>query len=122
MKIQKKIVIEGKRSQTDGIQYLGFDNKIKVANSIYELSNKPDIIKFLAAIMWNPILEIWIKAINVGFFSIQLGLTADTVKKYLDKSMEEAKEYLCIDCKNIRSTKAKLVEIMKDTLLNNVLI
>jgi len=31
--------------------YLDFDNKTKVANSIYELSSKPDIIKFLAVVM-----------------------------------------------------------------------
>ena len=34
--------------------------------------------------------------------------------------MEIAKWHLCVDHKNVRSTKPKLVEIIKNVLLNNV--
>ena len=51
------VILERKRLTVDRMWYLDFSNKINMANSVYKISNKADIIKFLVAAIWNPVLE-----------------------------------------------------------------
>ena len=57
MKKIRVVILEGKRLLVDRMWYLEFNNKTNMANSVYEISNKVDIIKFLVVVMWNPVPE-----------------------------------------------------------------
>lgn len=79
----RTVILRGARSMTDSMWCLDLKptappapaHQEKVSNSVYELNKKENIIKYLSTVMWNLVLETWIKAIDAGFFAAWLGLT-----------------------------------------------
>ena len=111
----KEKVLTGKRDSTDGMWYLNLEAiastpKKYEANSVYEMNKSEDIIKYLSTVMWNPIPESWITAIDAGFFATWPGLTSKLVRKYLckDRNIETDQGHLRTTRKNVRSTKPKI--------------
>ena len=56
-----------------------------VANNVYELNKKRDIVTYLHKAAFSPVPSTWIDAIDTGFFTTWPGLKADLVKKHLQK-------------------------------------
>ena len=111
----KEKILTGKRDISDGMWYLDLEAEAATckkhkANSVCEMNKKDDIIKYLSTVMWNPIPESWIKAIDAGFFATWPGLTSKLVRKYLckNRNIETDQGHLRTTRKNTRSTKPKL--------------
>jgi hypothetical protein len=63
-------------------------------NSVYELSLKQDIIKYLHRAAGSPTTATWCAAIANGNYATWPGLTANDVQKYLPKSIATAKGHM----------------------------
>jgi hypothetical protein len=55
------------------------------AHSVYECTNKRDLVRFLHAAAFSPVQDTWLKAIWAGHFTTWPGLTEDLVRKHLPK-------------------------------------
>ena len=119
----RTVTLRGTRSKTDGMWYLELKPTApptptchnKISNSVHELNKKEDVIKYLSTVMWNPVPETWIKAIDAGFFATWPGLTSQLVKKHLSRTIETDMGHLRADRKNTRSTKPVQPNIEKRT-------
>jgi hypothetical protein len=78
--------------------------KSEQAHSVYECTNKRDLVQFLHASAFSPMQETWLKAIRVGHFATWPGLTEDLVRKHLPKEIATVKGHLSQRRKNTRST------------------
>jgi hypothetical protein len=74
------------------------------AHSVYECSNKRDLVRFLHAAAFSPVPDTWIKAIRAGHFATWPGLTEELVRKHLPKKLVTVKGHLIQRRKNLRST------------------
>jgi hypothetical protein len=74
------------------------------ANSAYEQKTKVQLIDFLHRACFSPPISTWTQAIEKNFFATWPGLTANTIRKYLPKSLATVKGYLKAAPKNLRST------------------
>ena len=55
--------------------------------------------------MLSPVPDMWIQAINAGFFATWPGITMEIVRKHYSKTIESGKGHMKADRKNVRSTK-----------------
>jgi hypothetical protein len=55
------------------------------AHSVYECTNKRDLVWFLHAAAFSPVQDTWLTAIRAGHFATWPGLTEDLVRKHLQK-------------------------------------
>jgi hypothetical protein len=76
------------------------------AHSVYECTNKRDLVRFLHAAAFSPVQDTWLKAIRAGHFATWPGLTEDLVRKHLPKEIATVKGHLSQRRKNMRSTTA----------------
>jgi hypothetical protein len=75
------------------------------AHSIYECTNKRDLVRFLHAAAFSPVQDTWLKAIRAGHFTTWPGLTEDNLmRKHLPKEIATVKVHLSQRRKNLRST------------------
>ena len=122
--ISKLEVLIREQSSKDSMWYLDLLQSPRAStskvepktNSICKLNKKKDIIKYLSTVIWNPIPEIWIQAINVDFFVTWLELNSKLVRNFLSRSrnIETGKGYLKAIRKNISSTKP--TELQEDEI------
>jgi hypothetical protein len=75
------------------------------ANSVYELTKKRDIVRYLHQACCSPVSSTWIKAIDAGYFATWPGLTAELVRKHLPKSLATSKGHMRHERQGLRSTK-----------------
>ena len=76
-----------------------------VVNSAYDTSTISDLIGFLHAAAFSPVKATWTAVIKKGFSKSCTGLTAEYVKKQLNKSTATTMVHLDQKRKNISSTK-----------------
>jgi hypothetical protein len=74
------------------------------ANSIYDMTTKPDLVKYLHQCCFTPTPSAWIKAIQNRHFTTWPGLTVDLARKHLPKSDATIKGHLKQQYKNTWST------------------
>ena len=86
---------------------------IQQMNNVYEVSKQRDIVQYLHKAAFSPVPSTWITAINAGFFATWPGLTADLVRKHLDKSPATTKGHMKQLRMNIRSTSKTSTPTMK---------
>jgi hypothetical protein len=53
------------------------------SHSVYECSNKRNLVRFLYAEAFSPVPDTWLKEIRAGHFATWSGLTEDLVRKHL---------------------------------------
>jgi hypothetical protein len=95
-----KRILEGVRNERNGLwtvdlqannSYKDKDEKTKPnlkseqAHSVYECTNKQDLVRFLHAAAFSPVQETRLKATRAGHFATWPGLTEDLVRKHLPK-------------------------------------
>jgi hypothetical protein len=80
--------------------------KSEQAHSVYECTNKRDLMRFLHAAAFSPVQDKWLKAIRAGHFATWPGLNEDLVRKHLPKEIATFKGHLSETRKNMRSTTA----------------
>jgi hypothetical protein len=80
------------------------------ANSVYELTKKRDIVRYLHQACCSPVSSTWIKAIDAGYFATWPGLTAELVRKHLPKSIATSKGHLCHERQGLRSTQPPVTQ------------
>jgi hypothetical protein len=61
---------------------------------IYECENTSQLINFYYATMGYPVISMWIKAINKGYFRGWRGLTSDCVKRFIKPSEHSEKGHM----------------------------
>lgn len=122
----KDQTLTGKIDSRDGMWHIDLEAKASTctkhkANSVCEMNKKEDIIKYLSTVMWNPLPESWIKAIDAGFFATWLGLTSKLARKYQCKTrnIKTDQGHLRTTRKNARSTKLKLIREEADSDIGN---
>ena len=81
---------------------------------MYEHIKIRDIVLFLHKCAFAPVKSTWLKAVQKGFFTTWPGLTAEAIKKYLDKQEDTVKGHLHRQRMNVRSTKKKNDHINED--------
>lgn len=87
------------------------------ANSVYDLPNTEQAIKWMHAVCGYPVKSTWIKAIKAGNFMGWPLLTEQNVRKYYPETTETPKGHLNQSRKNVRSTKPKPLEDVNSTQL-----
>ena len=106
--VQEGVVsVIGKRDMRTGLWFVDIDKNTAAAplpqqhpsyshqaNSAYEQKSKEDLINFLHRAAFSPYVSTWTSAIDKNFFSTWPGLTTDTVRKFLPKSLNTAKGHL----------------------------
>jgi hypothetical protein len=55
------------------------------AHSVYECTNKQDIVRFLHAAAFSPVQDTWLKVIRAAHFATWPGLTEDLMCKHIPK-------------------------------------
>jgi hypothetical protein len=80
--------------------------KSEQAHSVYECTNKWDLVRFLHAAAFSSVQDTWLKAFREGHFATWPGLTEDLVCKHLPKEIARVKGYLSQRRKKLRSTTA----------------
>jgi hypothetical protein len=86
-------------------QYCKQQNEMK--NNVYEFIKIYDANQYLHAAEFSMVKSTFIKAIDEGNFSTWPTLTAQHVKKYLEKSDVSIKGHMNQQRKNVRSTQQK---------------
>jgi hypothetical protein len=114
-----KRVLEGVRNERNGLwkvdlqannSHKAKDEKTKPnlksekAHSVYECTNKRDLVRFLHAAAFSPVQDTWLTAIRAGHFATWPGLTEDLVRKHLRKEIATVKGHLSQRRKKMRST------------------
>ena len=74
------------------------------ANNVHQTISQYDIVKYLHAAAFRPVVAMWVKSIGKGFFVTVLVLTDEKVKNYFPKSEATALGNLDQSLKNKRST------------------
>jgi hypothetical protein len=78
--------------------------KSEQVHSVYECTNKRDLVRFLHAAAFSWVQDTWLKAIRAGHFATWPGLTEDLVHKHLPKEIATVKGHLSQRRKKLRST------------------
>ena len=86
--------LSGSRDHSNGMWTINISPQVlpqkptptPVVNNVYKLNKKRDIVTYLHKAAFIPVPSTWIDAINAGFFTTWPGLTADLVKKHLQRS------------------------------------
>jgi hypothetical protein len=100
-------VTTGQRTR-NGLWNLDFARHTPRANlATLAIQTASDRIAFLHAAAGYPVVSTWIRAIQQGFFTTWPGLTTQTVKQYLPKSLITALGHLDQTRSNARSTKPR---------------
>ena len=86
---------------------------IQQMNNVYEVNKQRDIVQYLHKAAFSPVPSTWITAINAGFFATWPSLTADLVRKHLDKSPATTKGHMKQLRMNIHSTSKPSTPTMK---------
>ncbi|KAL7476782.1 hypothetical protein ACHAW6_002618 [Cyclotella cf. meneghiniana] len=87
------------------IQQLLFHSAPEV-NSIYECKNTGQLIDFYYATMGYPVISMWIKAIDKGYFQGWRGLTSDHVRCFIKSSKQCEQGHMDQRRQGIHSTKS----------------
>jgi hypothetical protein len=82
--------------------------KLRQANSVYDLPSVEQAIKWVHALCGYPIKSMWIKAVKAGNFVGWPLLTEKNITKYYPKTNETPKGHINQMRKKVRSTKPKL--------------
>jgi hypothetical protein len=107
-------ILAGSRDPVNGLWKLPLANNTlahpiapaehHAANSVYELTKKRDIVRYLHQACCSPVSSTWIKVIEADYFATWPGLTADLVRKHLPKSIPTAKGLMRHERQGLRST------------------
>jgi hypothetical protein len=92
--------LKDKNSHSDKDKTTTTNLKSKQAHSVYECTNKRDLVRFLHAAAFSPVQDTWLKAIQAGHFATWPGLTEDLVPKHLPKEIATVKGHLSQRRKN----------------------
>jgi hypothetical protein len=79
----------------------------EMSNNVYEFTKIYDATQYLHAAAFSPVKLTFLKAIDAGNFATWPTLTAQHVKKYLEKSDASFKGHMNQHRKNVRSTQQK---------------
>jgi hypothetical protein len=96
--------LDGKKGGTTSLQVDGAPQatlNLYEAHSIYECTNKRDLVRFLHAAAFSPVQDTLLKAIPAGHFSTWPGLIEDLVRKHLLKEIATVKGHLSQRRKNL---------------------
>jgi hypothetical protein len=96
--------LQANNSHTDKDEIKKPNFKSKQAHSVYECTNKQDLVRFLHAAAFSSAQDTWLKAILAGHFATWPGLTEDLVRKHLPKEIATVKGHLSQKRKKLRST------------------
>jgi hypothetical protein len=64
------------------------------AHSVYECSNKRDLVRFLHAAAFSPVPDTWLTAIQEGYFATWPGITEYLVRNNLPKELATVKGHI----------------------------
>jgi hypothetical protein len=84
-----------------------FETNQVQCNHAHDNSNQKDLINYLHAACFSPVISTWITAIKNGNFTSWPGLTEHAVEKHLSKFTSTTKGHLNQQRKNARTTKIK---------------
>jgi hypothetical protein len=118
--IEGEEIMSGKRDTTTGLWTVPLDHtsattmreqyrkrQNEMSNNVYEFTNIYDATQYLHAAAFSPVKPTFLKTIDGGNFATWPTLTAQHVKKYLEKSDASIKGHLNQQRKNVRSTQHK---------------
>jgi hypothetical protein len=86
--------LQANNSHTDKDEITKPNLKSEQAHSVYECTNKRDLVQFLHAASFRPEQDTWLKAIRAGHVATWPGLTEDLVCKHLPKEIATVKCHL----------------------------
>jgi hypothetical protein len=117
--VHGKVLMEGQMDRSTGLWKVPFDNKNQewrneykrkrdeIMSNVYDINKFHEAIQYLHAKSGSPVPSTFIKAIEAGNFVTWPTLTAQHVRKYLEKSEAIIKGHLNQTRKNVRSTRPK---------------
>ena len=85
-------------------------NPAEFANSVYELPNTEQVIRWYHAAAGYPTKDTWLKAIKAGFFATWPMLTVKAVRKHYPETVVTAKGHMKRTKSGVRSTKEPISE------------
>ena len=80
-------------------------NNTHIANNAYTKQTKQQLVTWLHAAAFSPVVATWCAAIDRGYFLTWPGLTSALVRKHLPKTVATYKGHLKQDRQGLRSTK-----------------
>jgi hypothetical protein len=89
-----------------------FETNQVQCNHARDNSNQKDLMNYLHAACFSPVISTWITAMKHGIFSSWTGLTEQAVEKYLSKSTSTTKGHLNQQIQNARTTKVKKPKVI----------
>jgi hypothetical protein len=117
--VHGKVLMEGQRDRSTGLWTGPLDNKNQewgnkykskrdeITSKVYEKNKVHEAIQYLYAAAGSPVPSTFIKAIESGNFVTWPTLTAQHVRKNLEKSEAIIKGHINQTKKNVRSTRPK---------------
>jgi hypothetical protein len=118
--IEGELIMSGKWDTTTGLRTVPLDHTSattmrekyrkrhnEMSKNVYEFTKIYDATQYLHGEAFSPVTSTLLKAINAGNFATWPTLTAQHVKKYLEKSDASIKGHMNQQRKNMRSTKQK---------------
>jgi hypothetical protein len=117
--VHGKVLMEGQRDRSIGLWTVPLDNKNQewgnkykskrdnIMSNVYEINKVQGVIQYLHAAVGYPVTSKFIKAIEAGSSVTWPTLTAQHVRKYLEKSEAKIKGHLNQTRNNVRSTLPK---------------
>ncbi|EED95555.1 predicted protein [Thalassiosira pseudonana CCMP1335] len=90
---------------------------LRQANSVYDLPNTEEAIKWMHAVCGFPVKSTWLKAVQAGNFIGWPLLTVKSIQKYYPETTETSKGHMSQTRKNVRSTKPKPFETINSDSL-----
>jgi hypothetical protein len=117
--VHGKVLLELQRDRSTGLWTVPLDNKnqewgnkykskrYEITSNVYEINKVQDAIQYLHAAAGSPVPSTFIKTIEAGNIVTWPTLTAQHVRKYLEKSEAKIKGHINQTSKNVRSTRPK---------------
>eukprot|EP00970_Alexandrium_tamarense_P007190 scaffold1267_cov128-Alexandrium_tamarense.AAC.2 len=87
---------------------------LRQANSVYDLPNTEEAIKWMHAVCGFPVKSTWLKAVQAGGWPL---LAVKSIQKYYPETTETSKGHMSQTRKNVRPTKPKPFETINSDSL-----
>jgi hypothetical protein len=111
---QNEMVLSGQRSPDTTLWHIEYpiDDKPKIhyTNNAIGRNTTANIVAFMHAAFFSPVLSTLYKALKLGYITHIPGLTAESLKKHPPQSFAMVKGHLNQTRKNVRSTKTTTID------------
>jgi hypothetical protein len=88
------VELQENNSHSDKDETATTNLKSEQAHSVYECTNKRDLVRFLHAAAFSTVQDTWLKAIRAVHFATWPGLTEDIAHKHIPKEIATVKVHL----------------------------